>query len=642
MAREPPPPQSLERLLTEAEEAPLFLAGPEAPNAHAVFNGPHAAAEALAAAVRHLEDGARAALVAAADAHGAALLTLRPASDVAPADTIAVLRAVETDTQTLLEQTLPTLGLLDTSLEPGHHDASAPLPTCALHASDTAGHGMAAILRVVLALREKVLPADAGTAAPPFYRLAEPAPWIHGAPHPRRALALFPGLGLLFEEAGGATTSVVAEWPSELVLLSAPTVPDLQRRIVDLRRRLDNDEATLLADLSFTLSTLPPERHRAAILARSVPELKTRLDALAGKLSETATKSSFKTRTGLYYADTAAAPRGKTLWMFPGQGAQYLGMAAEAARCLPSVRDWLDAFAARLDPLGELPATRLLQQPTSDAIKSALLPTLHSLEGGGQVSYVTMLALHDVLDAMAIPCDGMVGYSNGENAALVASGAMRLTREGVLRIMAMLKTQTLDPEVAARMPKGVMLAVSLTTHSILDLVADELSGPDPVYVALDNCPHQLVLFGDEKRIAQVEERLTAVGAMCFRLPFDRAYHTPLFERFLPLLRLAYEGIDLGPGRVPVYSCSTMEPFPDDAPSIFEVAIGQWAQTVRFRETVEKLHARGFRAFVEVGTGGKLLGFVRDTLRDQHDVTGAATTLEGRSDIWTLQELAAQF
>jgi phosphopantetheinyl transferase (holo-ACP synthase) len=119
--------------------------------------------------------------------------------------------------------------------------------------------------------------------------------------------------------------------------------------------------------------------------------------------------------------------------------------------------------------------------------------------------------------------------------------------------------------------------------------------------------------------------LSAQGAICQRLPFSRAYHTPLYEAVRAELREFYEKLNFSRPVIDVYSCATAAKMPYDPQAIRELALEQWVRRVRFRETIEAMYADGFRVFVEVGPRGNLTGFVEDILRGRAHVAVAANS-----------------
>ena len=93
----------------------------------------------------------------------------------------------------------------------------------------------------------------------------------------------------------------------------------------------------------------------------------------------------------------------------------------------------------------------------------------------------------------------------------------------------------------------------------------------------------------------------------------RAYHTPWFNVFSEPLRAYFDRVDVSPPSIPIYSCVTAEPFPNDADEARRLISVSWSNTVRFRDTIEKIYEDGVRIFVESGPRGNLSGSPSSTL-----------------------------
>src|SRR5207249_6889142 len=91
-----------------------------------------------------------------------------------------------------------------------------------------------------------------------------------------------------------------------------------------------------------------------------------------------------------------------------------------------------------------------------------------------------------------------------------------------------------------------------------------------MYVAMDNCPHQTVVAGSEDAATRLTEELRRRGLLYERLPFDRPYHTPLFGAYSEGLASFFSRWVGAPPTIPLYSCTTRQPFPADLGEIRDV------------------------------------------------------------------------
>ncbi len=312
------------------------------------------------------------------------------------------------------------------------------------------------------------------------------------------------------------------------------------------------------------------------------------------------------------------ARREKVAFLFPGQGAQYRGMLRASLATHPALRDWFDALDRHYPvDLAPLPSRLLLEDWDPE---SPMAQTFHGLAGGGYACLTAALAHHDLLTGMGLRPDAMLGHSNGENAALIAAGVIRTaTRRGQFSVLSHMsalfsRADASFGDTATDAKDGdrpICMALALPAAmdaSVLDGVLD-----DTVLLMMDNCPSQKVVWGPasvlERRLAPLRNE----GLLALRLPIGAPYHTrhfgPVAARFIS----EYGLLDLGPGRVPLYSGYTGAPFPETREAIIETATRQWSEPVRFGKAIERLYQDGIRVFIDVGPGGRLAGFVRDRL-----------------------------
>ena len=108
---------------------------------------------------------------------------------------------------------------------------------------------------------------------------------------------------------------------------------------------------------------------------------------------------------------------------------------------------------------------------------------------------------------------------------------------------------------------------------------------------MDNCQNQLVLFADRATVEGLLKSLSEEGGICSILPFDRAYHTPLFAAVTSAFHQYYRDVGLQAPKTPLYSCASTDLFPAEAAAVCELAAAQWSSTVRFRETIAQMHGR---------------------------------------------------
>ncbi|WP_406281968.1 beta-ketoacyl synthase N-terminal-like domain-containing protein [Embleya sp. NBC_00896] len=208
--------------------------------------------------------------------------------------------------------------------------------------------------------------------------------------------------------------------------------------------------------------------------------------------------------------------------------------------------------------------------------------------------------LASALERVGVVPDLLAGHSMGEWTAMVASGMY--PREAIDVFLGSLRPDSL------KVPDLVYAAVGCGVE-----VAERHVGAGPVVVSHDNCPNQSVLCGPRDAVAAVLDELRRDCVVGGELPFRSGFHTPMWEPYLGQVRAAFERLPLGAPRLPVWSATSVAPYPDDAGAVRALTIRHLLEPVRFRELVEELYASGVRVFVQPGAGS-LVGFVHDTLR----------------------------
>ncbi|MEZ4580412.1 MAG: hypothetical protein R3A10_01935 [Caldilineaceae bacterium] len=307
----------------------------------------------------------------------------------------------------------------------------------------------------------------------------------------------------------------------------------------------------------------------------------------------------------VFYADGPAP--GKTVLLFPGIGSAYDGMMGLATR-LPGVAQWfrdMDALLAVMEP---------------HAVASADEPNL--LPQNGLPNFIVTMAMFGLMERARVHYDALAGHSNGENAALVASGKMAFrSRDDLMLILSDVLHASVQNH-AGEYVAGVTLAVSGVPVDRLEVLCAQSGGK--MVVAMVNCPTQVVMFVTDGYAVQARALVAGAGGLHVQLPLQEPLHTPFFRPAMPRLSQIYDAIRFEPGLHPVYSCNTAQLFPAEPAAIRSLALSQWINQVRFQAMLEQLYADGFRTFVEVGPGSVLTGFVTDTLRGRGDFNALAT------------------
>jgi len=261
------------------------------------------------------------------------------------------------------------------------------------------------------------------------------------------------------------------------------------------------------------------------------------------------------------------------------------------------------------------------------------------MDSGAETVFCANQALYALIENLGIRADAMVGHSTGEHSALLASRVVEVADDEELIRHILGVYEVFDKlNSTSDIPEAVLLAVAGADHAFLERQVADSNGE--LYIALDNCVHQVVLCGPEPVVDRLVAVLTPKGAICQKLPFARAYHTPWFEVFSKPLKQHFDRLRIGKAQTALYSCVTGGPYPQDPEEIRALAAVQWSSTVRFRETIEGMHRDGVRLFLEIGPRSNLTGFTDDILRSKPHAA-IPSNVQHRSGIVQLHHMLGQ-
>jgi acyl transferase domain-containing protein/phosphopantetheinyl transferase len=490
--------------------------------------------------------------------------------------------------------------------------------------------GMAGLIKSALALHHRILPPTLHADRPhplllkprTAFALGRAArPWISPDPDtPRRAGVNafgFAGINahaVLEEHADSADAEVpgaLEHWETEAILLSAPDRAGLIERVKDLVGWLERRPNVDLKDVAYTINCVgehPAGPERMGLVASSVADLTGRLRSLLPRLEDRSWRT-IRDGRGAYYWEhpLLGASGGGLAFLFPGEGSQYPGMLADLCFHFPEVRRLFDTGDRIALERGEV-------IPPSENLFGQRAEAEHGLwvaATGVNAVLSAQWALYQVLTRLGLRPDAVVGHSSGEMLALGAAGVLQVDRE-LENQLGRLGAIFQGLESSGDIPEARLLAAACSRER-LEAICRELGSP-AIEIAMDNCPHQVVVAGDPREIDRIAERLRQESVLWEALPFSRAYHTSSFAAVLDPFAQFFAQLTFRPPTVPIYSCASGRAMPSDPEAIRALAVAQWTRTVAFRETIEAMHADGLRLFIDVGSRGNLAGFAEDILR----------------------------
>ncbi|TDT97697.1 acyl transferase domain-containing protein [Streptomyces sp. 846.5] len=475
-----------------------------------------------------------------------------------------------------------------------------------------AASGVAGVMKMVLAMQHGVLPQTLHVDAPSSYvdwssgavsLLTEPMTWPETG-RPRRA-------GVSSFGVSGTNAHVVLEQAPELVELSAVAEGDgvlgssvvpwvvsgrtpgaLREQAERLRAHVESQAELEPARVAWSLvDTRASFEHRAVVLGSDRESLLKGLESLgAGEVAPGVVRG---------VADTA----GGVVFVFPGQGAQWVGMGRELLESSSVFRGRMEECAAALEPFVDWALLDVLDDEVALGRVDVVQP----------VSWAVMVSLAALWGAAGVAPSVVVGHSQGEIAAAVVSGGLSLA-DGA-RVVA-LRSQA----IRAIAGRGGMVWVGLG----LDRVEQTLARWEGrISVAAVNGPGSVVVAGDGDALDEFVAWGEAQEIRVRRVPVDYASHTLHVEEIQAELARVLAEVAPVSGSVPFFSTVQAE--------LVDTATldgGYWyrnlRQRVRFEEAVRALHAEGHGVFVEISSHPVLTVAVQETLEAADDVVVGGT------------------
>jgi phthiocerol/phenolphthiocerol synthesis type-I polyketide synthase E len=476
--------------------------------------------------------------------------------------------------------------------------------------------GVAGLIKTVLVLEHGAIPPTVhyrkpnpaiNFASSPFYITNRLQRWERNG-LPRRAGVSAFGVGgtnahVVLEEA--PSRPAPAERRShQLLTLSARSQTALDNATSRLALHLRSHAELDLADVAFTLHVgRHGFRYRRALVTGDKDRDRV-LDALMepGRI-----------------AATAAAAERPVVFLFPGQGSQYPGMAEGLYRKEPVVRHAIDRCARILKP--EIGADlRKLLFPGKRRRKQAA-EELRDTRWAQPALFTVGYALAELWKSWGVRPAAMIGHSVGEYVAATVSEVMTL--EDGLRLIAR------RGRLISALPRGSMLAVMAPAEKLERFVGGGIS------LAAINAPGYSVLSGPDSAIERVETALAGESITARRLHTSHAFHSSMMDPILAEFEDLVAGIPLSEPSIPLAATLTGE-WTNGAFTQPGYWSAQLRSTVRFADTVRALAdgkgppGKGF-AFLEVGPGNTLVTFAAETLRGDSPASPCLTSLPAPHD-----------
>jgi amino acid adenylation domain-containing protein len=473
-----------------------------------------------------------------------------------------------------------------------------------------AAAGVTGLIKTALALYHRHLPASLHFQRPnphidfansPFYVQAQATDWPQGD-RPRRAGVSSFGVGgtnahVVLEEAPAPVCSSPAR-PYHLLLLSAKTPTALDQASRNLQAHLTAHPDLPLADVAHTLQRgRRVYGHRRWWVCRQ--------GEAAAALAQPDPNHSGGRQGDRRQRDV--------VFMFPGQGSQYLHMGANLYAHEPVFREALDTCAALLLPVVERDIRELIYPEQDEA---AATEQLTRTQWTQPALFAVEYALAHLWQSWGVQPTALIGHSIGEFVAACLAGVLPL--EATLKLVA-LRGRLMDA-----LPTGAMLSVRAEAAAVEPYVGDGVA------IAAINAPGLCVVSGPHEAIAACQARLEAVDIPCRALHTSHAFHSPMMAPVRqPLLDLLQD-VPLTAPQIPIVSTVTGDWLTDAQAMDPAYWADQALATVQFADGIATLWQQPERILLEVGPRTTAATLARRQIQDpqqQLALSSLGTTAE---------------
>ncbi|WP_250280024.1 type I polyketide synthase [Frankia sp. Cppng1_Ct_nod] len=491
-----------------------------------------------------------------------------------------------------------------------------------------AAAGVTGVIKMIQAVRHGLLPRTLHVDRPTPHvdwtpdtvrLLTETTPWPE-TDHPRRAAVSAFGISgtnahLILEQASpgdpdddvpdnsdgvdraavaGTSASAPVPW-----VLSARSDKALRAQAARLHDFVAARSGTAPVDVGFSLATTRSALdHRAVLVGGDRAQFLTALAALShGEQAPNLVQG-------------VAGDPGRTVFVFPGQGSQWAGMAAELLDSSPVFAEQMTACAAALTPFVDWSLMDVLRAHP-DA------PTLERVDVVQPVLFAVMVSLARLWQSLGVHPDAVIGHSQGEIAAAHIAGALTLNDAAKI---AALRSQA----ITALAGRGGMVSVPLPATNV---ESDLARWVDRVSIAAVNGPHSTVISGDPDALDEILADYETRNVTARKIPVDYASHSAQVESIRDKVLDVLSDIVPRPAGITFYSTVTGAPL-DTSKLTADYWYRNLRQTVRLDPAVRAAVGDGHRAFVETSPHPVLTVGIQQTLDDAPAGDSAATAVTG--------------
>lgn len=448
--------------------------------------------------------------------------------------------------------------------------------------------GIAGLIKTILCLKHKAIPATLHYTSPnpelrldetPFAVQSKYGPWEWDGVL-RAGVSSF-GVGgtnahVVLEQAPAVPAHTAPAGP-QVLLLSAKTSAALGESRAVLANALERSDGPDLSDAAYTLTR---RRKHNVTMAAVVHDREHAVKVLRAAEHDNVFVGEFAGS-----AESAGVAVDRVVFLFPGQGAQHVGMAKGLYDTEPVFAEHFDTCAAGFrDEMGIDLHAEIFGGTATD---------LERIDRSQPALFTVEYALAKLVDSYGVRAGAYIGYSTGEYIAA--------TLAGVFDLQTAIKTVSLRARLMHESPAGAMVAVAVGPEDVARYLSPG------VEVSAVNDPGNCVVAGPKDQIRAFGQRLDEAGIPVRRVRATHAFHTSAMDPMLPEFQDFLSRQQLSAPRTPLLSNLTGTWMTDQQVTDPASWTRQISSTIRFADELDVVLSESNRILIEVGPGGSLTG-----------------------------------
>ena len=418
---------------------------------------------------------------------------------------------------------------------------------------------------------------------------------------------------------------------TELIVIRAEDDAKLIAKLARIVEFLDRVPDVNFTDVAYTCS-LDKGKSVLAVIADDVSELRARLFSARSRL-ETQAPARIRDKSGTYYFRNhlLGENSGKLAFLYSGVPGFYPDMLRDLAVADPICRNAFDELEEALKDNEEFTPSSFIFPPASYYRHDADIFKSGAYAQAMVSTFAACTAFTRLVASWGLNPDGVVGFAGGDFAAMLKSGAAgeKLSRPD--RVKAIREIYNIVDKAVNHggFEKVAMISTVLRRPGEIDELIKTLP-EDKVRLTLDLSPRQKTFAVHLDYVDTFLKLFADAGVRTMKLPLDVPFNTPLCAAMVPQIRkFATSWMKQAP-ICEVYSCISAARISDSLKTARADIAERWAHPLKFADTIRRMHADGYRVFLEVGPRGLLTAAVDDTLKNEDHAAIALNSIHRRS------------